>query len=98
MTFDFVGTGGEVCIWVDPEVAYWSQALSPQPSQIDRKWAFPDNTFDDGDIDLFAGQSVYYTGSPGETIGDFVGRLRGQPRQRDPDSARGLSEPGRPGG
>jgi hypothetical protein len=72
VTFEFIGTGDEVCIWVDPEVAFWSQALSPQPSENDRKWAYPDNTFDDGDLDLFVGQSVYYTGSPGETIGDFV--------------------------
>lgn len=72
VTFEFIGTGGEVCIWVDPEVAYWSQAVAPQPDEADRKWAYPDNPFDDGDLDLFAGQSVYYTGSPGEAIGDFV--------------------------
>lgn len=72
VTFEFIGTGGEVCIWVDPELVFWSQALSPEPDPNDRKWAYPDNTYDDGDLDLFAGQSVYYTGSPGQTIGDFV--------------------------
>lgn len=68
-TFTFVGTGGPVCIWVDPELVSWSQsvdALSP-----DLKYTYPDNAKDDGDIDLYAGFAVYYTGSPGEEIGDF---------------------------
>jgi hypothetical protein len=69
VTFTFVGNGGDVCVWVDPELAFWSQSVSPlSPNE---KWNYPDNVFDDGDIDLFAGFAVYYTGSPGETIGDF---------------------------
>ncbi|MCB9696689.1 MAG: hypothetical protein H6738_07915 [Alphaproteobacteria bacterium] len=72
ITVDFVGTGGAVCIWVDPELATWNTAVSARPDDLGRKWAVPDNIFDDGDLDLFAGLSVYYTGSPGETIGDFV--------------------------
>jgi hypothetical protein len=72
VTFEIVGTGNPVCLWVDPEVAFWSEAIAARPSEADRKWAYPDNVFDDGDIDLFAGLSVYYTGSPGESIGDFV--------------------------
>jgi len=72
VTFDFIGNGGDVCIWVDPEVAYWSESVAPRPTTGADKWAYPDNVYDDGDIDLFAGQSVYYTGSPGEAIGDFV--------------------------
>lgn len=72
VTFSFVGTGDEVCLWVDPEVAYWTQALSPRPDEGAAKWTYPDNVFDDGDLDLLAGLSVYYTGSPGVEIGDFV--------------------------
>jgi hypothetical protein len=71
VTVEFVGTGGPVCIWVDPETAYWNQAVSERADGDSLKWTFPDNVFDDGDIDLFAGLSVYYTGSPGETVGDF---------------------------
>jgi hypothetical protein len=71
VTVEFVGTGGPVCLWVDPETAYWNQALEEGVSGEDAKWTFPDNVFDDGDIDLFAGLSVYYTGSPGEIVGDF---------------------------
>lgn len=72
VTFDFIGTGGDICIWVDPELASWNPAVSPRPSDVARKWSYPDNIFDDGDLDLFAGLSVYYTGSPGEEVGDFV--------------------------
>jgi len=72
VTFDFIGTGDDVCLWVDPEVAYWDESVAPRPTAGADKWAYPDNVFDDGDMDLLAGQSVYYTGSPGEAIGDFV--------------------------
>lgn len=71
-TIDFVGTGGEVCLWVDPETVSWSQAIAARVAEAGQKWTYPDNVFDDGDIDMFAGLSVYYTGSPGEEIGDFV--------------------------
>ncbi len=72
VTFEFQGTGDAVCIWVDPEVAFWNQAVAVRPDDVALKWAYPDNVFDDGDLDLLAGLSVYYTGSPGEEIGDFV--------------------------
>jgi hypothetical protein len=70
-TFDFVGTGADVCVWVDPETAWWNQAVAPAPTDASRKWTYPDNVFDDGDIDLYGGLSVYYTGSPGVRLGDF---------------------------
>jgi hypothetical protein len=71
VTVDFEGTGEEICVWVDPELVFWSNAVADRPAEDAQKWTYPDNVFDDGDIDLFAGLSVYYTGSPGETIGDF---------------------------
>ncbi len=69
-TFTFLGTGSDVCVWVDPEVTSWSTVVSSNPSDDERRWTYPDNIFDDGDIDIFAGLSVYYTGSP-RGIGDF---------------------------
>ncbi len=72
VTIDFLGTGGPVCIWMDPETVTWNQSVAAQPeSEIAAKFTYPDNIFDDGDLDVLAGRSVYYTGSPGETIGDF---------------------------
>jgi hypothetical protein len=69
LTFD--GTGGDVCIIVDPETVFWNQAVAatdPEP-----RYSYPDVEEDDGDIDLFAGMSAYYTGSPGIDVGDFKG-------------------------
>jgi len=69
VTFTFRGTGDSVCLWVDPELAFWNPSVSAS-SPVD-KWAYPDNLEDDGDIDMSAGYAVYYTGSPGETVGGF---------------------------
>lgn len=71
-TLEFVGTGDSVCVWVDPELAFWSTAVAPSPTELGRQYSYPDNPFDDGDIDLAGGLSVFYTGSPGEAMGDFV--------------------------
>lgn len=70
VTAEFVGTGGPVCIWVDPESVQWTQAVSENPSAASDKFSYPDNVWDDGDLDLRVGRSVYYTGSP-DRIGDF---------------------------
>lgn len=67
-TVRFMGTGGSVCIWVDPEGVTWNTAVAPAG---DGDLAYPDNIFDDGDLDLSAGQAVYYNGVIGESIGDF---------------------------
>jgi hypothetical protein len=69
VTFTVKGTGDDICIWVDPELVTWNQSVSGLSPVT--KWQYPDNIFDDGDLDLYAGYAVYYTGSPGETIGDF---------------------------
>ena len=67
VTAEFVGTGGSVCIWVDPEAVAWTQAVATNGAE---KFTYPDNVWDDGDLDLRVGLSVYYTGSP-ERLGDF---------------------------
>jgi len=69
VTFSFTGTGGDVCLWVDPELVYWNQAVAATRPRT--RYAYPDNVYDDGDLDLSAGLAVYYNGSPGERVGDF---------------------------
>ncbi len=74
VTFTFRGTGDHVCVFVDPEAVFWNQSVStrtPTP-----QYAYPDNVFDDGDLDLYAGFATYYNGTPateesGGEIGDF---------------------------
>lgn len=69
VTFTVTGTGGPVCVWVDPELVFFNQSVSvvrPVP-----QFQYPDNVFDDGDLDLSAGLSVYYSGSPGVEVGGF---------------------------
>lgn len=70
-TFTFEGTGGDVCLVVDPEVVYWNQSVAVDGARDN--YSYPDLEEDDGDIDMFAGLSAYYTGSPGVEIGDFTG-------------------------
>lgn len=73
VTFNFVGNGGAVCAFVDPELVFWNQSVSAVDFS-NRRWRQPDNPFDDGDLDLQAGLSVYYTGSEGERLGNFTVR------------------------
>jgi hypothetical protein len=69
ITMSFRGTGGPVCLWVDPELVAWNTSVNTQ--QPVRNFIWPDNPFDDGDIDLAAGLSVYYSGTPGQEVGSF---------------------------
>ena len=71
-TLQFVGTGGPVCVVVDPEAAYWNTSIASGGDAFSRQFVYPDNTFDDGDIDMVGGRSVFYTGTPGTRMGDFV--------------------------
>lgn len=68
-SFSFQGVNGSVCIFVDPELIHWAQSVSP--SEADPNYSFPDNIYDDGDLDLGGGLTVYYNGTPGEVLGDF---------------------------
>ncbi|TNE84658.1 MAG: hypothetical protein EP330_28730 [Deltaproteobacteria bacterium] len=68
-TARFTGTGGTVCVWVDPEAVTWNTAVAPGG---DQRLSYPDNIFDDGDIDIEVGQSIFYTGTPEVTVGDFA--------------------------
>ncbi len=62
ITASFVGPGGPVCIMMDPENVY--EGNIGDDTTV---------TNDDGDIDLFAGRSADYTGTPGIVMGDFIG-------------------------
>ncbi|GDX80575.1 hypothetical protein LBMAG42_23860 [Deltaproteobacteria bacterium] len=68
-TFNFLGTGGDVCVVVDPEAVFWNQAQSPQATTSD--YLYLDETRDDADLDLDVGLTAYYTGSPGVEMGGF---------------------------
>jgi hypothetical protein len=70
-TFTFEGTGGDICLVVDPETVFWNQSVAADNARTN--YSYPDLEEDDGDIDMFAGLSAYYTGSPGVEIGDFTG-------------------------
>ena len=72
VTFTFRGTGGDVCVMIDPESVFWMQSVAA--SGTNSVYAYPDNYLDDGDLDIYAGLSATYTGSPGLELGDFVGQ------------------------
>ena len=68
-TFQFKGTGGSVCVVMDPESVFWNQARAPDADST--KYVYQDLYEDDGDLDLNVGLTAYYTGSPGVEMGDF---------------------------
>lgn len=68
-TFQFLGTGGDVCVVMDPEAVYWIQARSPDAGTGD--YLYKDVFEDDADLDLNVGLTAYYTGSPGVEMGNF---------------------------
>lgn len=72
-TFTLTGTGERICLLVDPQ-SVWRDDLhiDGSGSETDNPYML-DFTHDDGDIDLLAGLASYYTGTPGELIGDFFG-------------------------
>jgi len=68
-TATFKGTGGKVCVVVDPESVYWTQAVAAEGAN--EAYIYGDNLADDGDIDLEVGLSAFYNGSPGLEMGNF---------------------------
>lgn len=67
-TFEFAGTGGAVCVVMDPEAIYWNVAKGVDAT---RAYKYEDNYSDDADLDMDIGLTAYYSGSPGVEIGDF---------------------------
>ncbi len=72
VTFTFLGTGEAVCIVMDPEAVFWNQSVAATSPNV--TYQYPDNYLDDGDLDMQAGFSANYTGSPGIELGDFRGQ------------------------
>ena len=69
-TATFTGTGGDVCVMVDPEAVFWNESVATQNPNAN--YSYQDTYQDDGDIDLEVGLTAYYTGSPGYEMGDFA--------------------------
>jgi hypothetical protein len=69
-TASFLGTGGDVCLIVDPQTVWrddWAMGGDGHVTDTST-----DNYLhDDGDIDLTAGLSADYTGTPGQVMGSF---------------------------
>ncbi len=70
ITFGFEGTGSDVCVFVDPEFIAWNQSVAARGGT--RRWRYPDDNTDDGDLDLEVGLAIYYNGTPGQRVGDFA--------------------------
>lgn len=70
-TFTFTGTGGDICLVMDPEAVFWNQA---QAGDVDptSAYLYVDAVAPDGDLDMDAGLTAYYTGSPGVEMGGFA--------------------------
>ncbi|MBJ95622.1 MAG: hypothetical protein CMP23_14255 [Rickettsiales bacterium] len=74
-TFTIPGNGERVCVIVDPQ-SVWRDDLQLDSSNNEIANPFmTDFPHDDGDLDLLVGLASYYTGTPGEVIGDFLGNF-----------------------
>lgn len=74
-TWDFYGTGDRVCVIVDPEGVFRDdRQLGGDGLEYDNPY-FDDYPYDDGDIDIAVGEAAWYTGTPGERMGDFFARF-----------------------
>jgi len=66
-TATFTGTGGPVCVAVDPQTV-WRDDRDLQGNS-DPAWE--NHLYDDGDLDLVVGLAADYTGTPGLVMGSF---------------------------
>jgi len=74
-TFTIPGNGERICILIDPQ-SVWRDDIQLDSTGAEISTPYmADFPHDDGDIDLLAGLASYYTGTPGETIGDFLGNF-----------------------
>ena len=71
-SYTFVGTGGRVCVVIDPQSVFRDNRMRDASGTETVNPFMEDFTFDDGDLDVIAGLASYYTGTPGEIMGDFV--------------------------
>ena len=74
-SFTIPGNGERICIIVDPQ-SVWRDDLQADASGAELANPYmTDFPHDDGDLDMLAGLASYYTGTPGEVIGDFLGNF-----------------------
>jgi hypothetical protein len=71
-TATFTGTGGRVCLIIDPQSVWRDDKWIDESGSEQNNPFMYDYPYDDGDLDLQAGLAAYYTGSPGERMGDFI--------------------------
>jgi len=70
-TITVEGTGERICVIMDPQTV-WRDDFQADSSGVEFDNPFYENfPYDDGDLDLLAGLSAFYTGTPGESMGDF---------------------------
>ncbi|MEE2830071.1 MAG: hypothetical protein VX498_12850 [Myxococcota bacterium] len=67
------GTGERVCVIVDPQSVWRDDLQLVEGGAEASNPDMHDFPHDDGDLDLLAGLASFYTGTPGEEIGDFFG-------------------------
>lgn len=71
-TWTFEGTGDRVCVIIDPQSMFRDDVIRAGEGGESANPYMEDFPFDDGDLDMLAGRASYYTGTPGEVMGDFV--------------------------
>ena len=71
-TATFTGTGGRVCLIVDPQSVFRDDRWFDESGAEQINPFMLDYPHDDGDVDMQAGLAAYYTGTPGDQMGDFV--------------------------
>jgi hypothetical protein len=71
-TATFTGTGGRVCLIIDPQSVWRDDRWIDESGSEQINPFMVDHPYDDGDVDLQAGLAAFYTGTPGEKMGDFI--------------------------
>ncbi len=71
-TLTIQGSGGRVCVIIDPQSVFQDDRMLDPAGVETANPYMADFPYDDGDLDMLAGLASYYTGTPGELMGDFV--------------------------
>lgn len=71
-TLTVQGTGDRLCVIVDPQSVFRDDRRLDADGNSVANPFMDDFPADDGDLDLLAGLASYYTGTPGQQVGDFI--------------------------
>jgi len=69
-TATFTGTGGDVCLIVDPQTVFRDNWVWTSDGVVGDA-SMDDYLYDDGDLDILAGFTADYTGTHGSVMGNF---------------------------